>query len=475
VKPSHPHHHTADIPRIEWIAALHVGMMVLLATWALGGNVRWAQDSLTGLGLAGLLITATEAWNRRSLGKSAYSAFLWLAPLALLNVLVVVSTLRPSYRAALIESATVYFPLRGGPELLSTARPDLSWRALLLFDALFIPAFNLVLAVRSRTTLRRLFYAFEINASVLAVLGTLQKLSHARGLFFGEVRSPNATFFSTFIYHNHWGAFALLSVAVTTGVIFYSASHSRYRNFFHSPAFVATVALIGLALTIPLSTSRSCTALVTLFLAGVMMHALLRLRSAARNSPRHTWGTTSAVLTLFAVLLGGGYLFAKPFLAPRIQQTRTQLEQIRTTGSVGSRAQLYRETWSMAADRLAFGWGLGSYGTVFPQYNTQSGVEGLPQHYEDAHSDWLQSLAELGLVGSACRACLILLPLLSLRRVTPLQPIALYPLLGCATILGYAWVEFPFGNVAVVLCFWVLLFAAVRLAHLDAREREAQA
>ena len=57
------------------------------------------------------------------------------------------------------------------------------------------------------------------NAVVLAIFGTLQKLL-SNGLFFGAVPSPNARFFATFVYGNHWAAFAVLAAATASGRLF---------------------------------------------------------------------------------------------------------------------------------------------------------------------------------------------------------------------------------------------------------------
>ena len=42
-----------------------------------------------------------------------------------------------------------------------------------------------------------------------------------------------------------------------------------------------------------------------------------------------------------------------------------------------------------------------------------------------------------------------------------------YLLGGCGLILVYAWVEFPFGNPAVVILWWICFFAAVRYSRLE--------
>jgi uncharacterized membrane protein len=45
-----------------------------------------------------------------------------------------------------------------------------------------------------------------------------------------------------------------------------------------------------------------------------------------------------------------------------------------------------------------------------------------------------------------------------------------YLLAGCGLILLYATVEFPLGNLAVVLTWWVCFFSAVHYARLYDRE-----
>ena len=79
---------------------------------------------------------------------------------------------------------------------------------------------------------------------------------------------------------------------------------------------------------------------------------------------------------------------------------------------------LYHDTWRMARERLLFGWGMGSYPVVFALYNSQeSKVDRLPVIYHDAHSDWLQSVAELGLAGTALIGAAVALPALAMRRL----------------------------------------------------------
>jgi O-antigen ligase len=116
---------------------------------------------------------------------------------------------------------------------------------------------------------------------------------------------------------------------------------------------------------------------------------------------------------------------------------------------------------------------MASYPRVFTFYNQQVSVDRLPVYFEDAHSDWLQLVAELGLAGSLCIVLLVARPFFSIRKHRPLPPLAMYSFLGCTALVIYAVIEFPFGNNAVVASFWICFFAAIRLVQLEARERSA--
>jgi hypothetical protein len=95
--------------------------------------------------------------------------------------------------------------------------------------------------------------------------------------------------------------------------------------------------------------------------------------------------------------------------------------------------------------------------------------------YHDAHSDWLQAVAEHGLVGTTLLGLTGLVPLLRLRRRHFTSPLPAYLFVGCAAILLYAWIEFPFGNTAVVLVWWLCFFSAVHYARLQDREAPSPA
>jgi O-antigen ligase len=465
--PSGSHHLRPPLSWLEQAALVHAGVLLVFATWAFDGNVDWARRIISWWGSAGALITLGAA--RHGGGRRVLR---WLWPLLAFNLLVLASCLNPSFSMRTFDGEPLLVRSGGVPWLPGSAEPAASLRALWLFDGVFLPGLNLALCLRQRRALRWLLILATGNALVLSIFGTVQKLTGA-GLFFGLRESPNKFFFSTFIYHNHWGAFVVLSVATCAGLVFHYAGRREARDFWHSPASGGAVGLLFIAATAPLSESRSGTLLI-LLLAGVMlMHVLWHRRKKRRASTASlAWWLGGALAAAF-ILAVGIYKLDENGFKVRAELTREQIEQMRAAGDLGGRSALYRDTWQMARDRLWFGWGFDSYARVFMTYNTQKSVDGLPVFYAQAHSDWLQSAAETGLVGTTLIGLLGALPLLALRRHHCRHPLALYPLLGCALLLLYAWIEFPFECPAVAILFWLMFFAAVRYAQLTPAHDES--
>jgi O-antigen ligase len=456
---------------LEWVVLAHASILLLWTTWGFGGAAEWMHPYLTWWGVLGGLITLTALQHRESWRSGEMRVLWWLAPLAAFNGLVGLASLNPSLREINVTGEIALANTGGYRWLPSSARPQLAIPALLLFDALWITCFNIALIVRQRRALRGLLLLVAANALALSVFGTAQKLAHASGIYFGAVKTKQPYFFASFVYHNHWGAFMLLMLAAVIGLVWHYARSHVARNFFHSPAFGGLVVAFLLAATVPLSGSRSCTLALLLLGGGAFLHwilVLLRRRRQMNESAAPPLVGAAAALVLGTA---GIWFVARESITVRAALTRQQVETMVEHGSIGARSVLYRDTWKMARDKLWFGWGMESYPHVFSRfYNSQSSpVDRLPVFYRDAHSDWLQAFAEHGLVGTALIALSALVPLWEVRSRRLTNPLAQYLLAGCALVLLYAWVEFPFGNVSVVFSWWLCFFCAVQYTRLQSR------
>lgn len=455
---------------LEWIVFGHVAVFVITITWGFGGAADWLLPYFTWWGGLGVVPTFAALQDRTIRSEAWRHLRWWFAPIVVFNVLVLVGCLNPNLRTVHFGSENMLVNSGAKPWWPSSARPQLALEALALFDGIWLSCFNLILVVRRRRTLRSLLLLVVANCLVLAVFGSVQKLTHAKGLFFDSVPSPQIAFFSSFVYHNHWGAFTILMMSACLGLTWHYARRSEPRNFMHSPALAGLVAMFFLAVSIPLSTSRSCTLLAGVLLAAGFIHWFLRLVQKRRRYRESIVLPLAAATAVVLVALIGVWQFAHESILARTPQTQAQIREIISSGSIGSRSILYHDTWRMALDKRWFGWGMASYPYVFWLYNTQTAVDRLPVLYADAHSDWLQALAEYGFVGSTALALSVLGPLISVRRRYLAGILQCYLLGGCALLLLYAWIEFPFGNLAVDLTWWLCFFCALQYARLSSRD-----
>lgn len=458
---------TAAGPRWrETLALVHVGIFAAGAAWAYGGNVPWAGVVLTSWGALGAVLTA-GALVRPPIAATP-APWRWLIPLLAFDLFVMFSLFNPNYRAVAAGNVAGYveLPSLRWPALPSTARPAVSLAALGFFNGVYLSAFNLVLFVRRRSSLRALWLAVVANAAILAVFGTVQKLAGAAGPFFSTARSQQPFFFASFIYHNHWGAFALLSAAGALGLAGHYLWRDRTRPAGRTPAPATLIALLFLAVGITLSGSRSSSLLLAFLLAAGCVDATARWMRRGRERR-----LLPALLAAAALVVGGLFVYhiGGPVIDRRVADTRHLLGAMQTRGEYMPRRTLYRDSWALARERLAYGWGLGSYPTAFFSRNTQQFTPGdpVPHYFEDAHSDWLQSLAEVGLVGTALLIGAALLPWPGRLRSALAVPFSRFLLIGCGLLVLYAALEFPFGNRAVVILFWIAWFTAVQYARLD--------
>jgi O-antigen ligase len=457
---------------LEKLVLFHFGTLLVFTTWAFGGQAHWVRQGIAGWGAVGVLLFIAVCRARdKSSGEPSWPALRYLWPLWLYDVLVIASCFNPAFKYVVIageRSLVMGDPI---PWLPTAARPLLAWKELWQFNVIVLSTFNLFLVLPGRRAVRGLLFFLAINSTVLAVFGTFQKLVGAKGLWFGLVPSPNARFFATFIYHNHWGAFILLNTAVCLALLFHAFRRGGARDFWHSPVLMGAVVTLLMAASVPLSASRSCTMIIGLLLLGALTHFMLRVVRRQRERRASVALPVAGIILAALIATAAITYLGRDAIAERLNQTTAQLAPGAREATFGSRLTLYRDTWRMAAEKPVFGWGLESYAHVFRVFNTQRAVElwlWIP-FYAEAHNDWLQSLAEVGFVGTSLLALLVVLPLAAVpwRRVESVVP--RYLLAGCALLLLYAWVEFPFANPAVMLTFCATFYCALRYAALDLR------
>lgn len=463
-----PHSSPSDFrSKLSTLTVWHTAIFATATAWLFGGNIYWARVPLSCWGTLAIGLTAAGFFHRIRGSGSVIKPLIWLIPGLALIALIIISALNPSFEVRTYFDTKVFRPIEPVKWLPSSAIPGRSLRELWLYSGLYLTGFNVALNVSSLRQLRTLIIVLALNATVIAIMGTLQSLL-GLDLFFGLVESPNPAFFGSFIYHNHWGAYATLSLSLWLGASVWLARQDDGRGITHSPALVALLAAGFIVVAVPLSTSRSSTVMVSAFIIIASITEGIRIQ---RNAHRRKVSSRFRLIALTSgvvITLTATFVLAAPTIARRIATTQSQLSEMRAIGSIGERATLYNETWELFKKKPYTGWGFETWEMVFRR-NTNLTHRGdkLPIRYQEAHSDWLQSLSEVGGLGTGLLLAMVLIPLWSSRHQLIVERTSLYLLAGVTLISLYAWIEFPLANPAVALTFWITFFASVRYARIS--------
>ena len=215
---------------------------------------------------------------------------------------------------------------------------------------------------------------------------------------------------------------------------------------FQSRNNAASFLLLFLPLALHRAFSRTQLDLIPLALATLLVAALFATGSRAGAAlavletagllllcrpPRQAVLATLGVLA--AALATAGALFARFHEA-----------------TLGFRPEILASTFHMFRDRPLFGFGLGTFESVYPAYATFD--TGLVVNY--AHNDWAQLGAEGGVPAATCFGLLLIAAL----RVLRAQPWSI----GLIAVLLHALVDYPFARAGVALWFAILLGIATR-------------
>ena len=282
-----------------------------------------------------------------------------------------------------------------------TKQPPMNaWRLMMILGAPWL----LLLALRHGLRRRRA-YVFLGWVTVLAALavgafGVLNQKSN--GTILGYPVPYNTQCFGTFMSRNHAGVYLYLHAAIALGLTFWHirrAGDNVLRGGPHlAAAFVAFA--FGLLAALTGSTGGAAVALVLLLVAPLLAYWFGFPDS--RGSRRQIMLITGGALALAAASV---LLVAD--LDPIIGRFKMKAASYKATG-VDDRAPLRRATWALATEggasgRVWVGYGAGSYRWISPPYQAQQKElrrDGkLFYRAIHAHNDWLEMLAEWGVIG----------------------------------------------------------------------------
>ena len=315
--------------------------------------------------------------------------------------------------------------------------------ALLLCAILFVVDLS-----QSNRWLLRLWFTIGLVAGSIAFLGLLQKATGAQMIFWQTAPVWGATtFFATYYYHGNAGAYLNLVWPLTAGLAvraFTTPSHPGMRALWISMLIVTIAAVVA-------NTSRMAQLIALLLLIALSVQlgpAFLRKVSHTKKNVGLA-GTIAILLALFA--LGQ---------ATHLEQPLNRWQSVSERISTDARWRASRVAMSALCDIGFFGFGPGTFRSVFPFYNNVA-TKPAPGTWRFLHEDYLQTALEWGWLGSSLLALLffggIAIGIRSYKKSaaqawTPrrrlLQRLVAVALAGVAL---HALVDFPFQIASIQL------------------------
>src|SRR5262249_2994753 len=322
----------------------------------------------------------------------------------------------------------------------------------------------------SRKRLAALAGLLTIFGLALAIFALVQHFTWNGKLYWFRPNTVSTSAFGPFVNHNHFAGYMELLIPLPIGLIITRAVRGETRLLY---GFAA--AAMGIALVASLSRGGMISlaaALVFLILMSVRLvkpapdnRQPAHRRGAARRLPgglgRFTRISVPASRVLIVLAIAGAITAGLIWVGPD-QVTRRITEGQAASGNqekalFSKRAWVWRDTLSMIRANPLLGVGLGAYGTAFSIYTQSDGSIRVPQ----AHNDYLQVLADCGVVGGLIALWFLFLMFRAIWRGgrSP-DPLMAGLALGCAGsifgILVHSLFDFNLQLAGTALLFLVL-------------------
>jgi O-antigen ligase len=346
-------------------------------------------------------------------------------------------------------------PLRGSDAAFSfatashtlTLDQNATWLAVLrltLCLVFFAAALNYIITPKR---FRRTAITIIVFGALIAIFAILQKLVNPENIY-GARQSVQANIFGPYVNGHHFAALMEMTIGLSLGLFYSKAVKKEVRIIL----LVATV-LMGIGLT--MTGSRG--GMLSLF--GVL--AAVTILSLARKDKAE--GRQQKLL-----LVGGAFAFLVLMIGGALVLANDS-SMLRGLGLGGpaevsnGRLHFWYVALQIFKDNCVLGAGLDAFGVAFTRYDTWNGVFRI----EQAHNDYLQILADAGILGFACIAAFIYflfrrgLQVVFSTRDRFRRGVATGALAGCLGILLHSFFDFPLRTPANAFVFLLLAALAV--------------
>jgi O-antigen ligase len=225
---------------------------------------------------------------------------------------------------------------------------------------------------------RVLALIFTLYGFALAAFALLYGIS-PNGRLYWFYPTHGGWIYGPYVNHNHYAGLMELLAPIPLVLALSRMAEEKERI----AAGIAAAVMVG---TIFLSGSRG--GMLAIFVELAVLAAVLLRQKKRRFRAAIAAGAFAVVLISILTWLGGKELTS------RVSSISTES---RTEISGGMRLSIDRDAFRMFRHKPVLGWGLGTFPTVYPQFRSFY----TNFFVNEAHDDYLQLLAEMGLLGFA--------------------------------------------------------------------------
>ncbi len=304
--------------------------------------------------------------------------------------------------------------------------------ALGLFFSVSLTLLNSASRIRKVVILIAVFgFAYAFYAILQSVLSP--------GKIYGIYESRFAVPFGSFVNRHNFAAYMEMTIGLPLGMLFAGAVERDKRLL-----YITGIALMGVALL--MSGSRGG---LIAFLAQVIF--LIILTTGAKSRKRLILKVAFSSVLIAGIVIGSLFIGGESSLT-RIAETAT------SSDITTDRGHIWAVTTTVIARNLPLGAGFGALGVAYTPYDTYSGLERV----EQAHNDYLQVVADAGLVGAAIGLFFLFwLFKFGLNAAnsanTYRRGVAIGALAGCFAVLVHSIFDFVLHTTAISILFISLM------------------
>ena len=404
---------TRALPRVDWIVLYGCLGLLLFGPLAFGAVETWSAFVMEA-GAAGLL--AVWLWPRL---RGDETPIRW----------------NPLFAPMLAFAGLVVWQLVTG----LTSYRYVTWTSALLFSSFGILCFLMTQALRRAEEIVRCGIVMSVFGFALAFFAVIQDLSSNGRIYWLRLPRSGGWIYGPYVNHNHYAGLMEMLFPIALAMCL-------SRRVDGAPKIALGVAAAFMASTIVLCGSRG--GVIALVVQLALASAFVAI---PRKSPRVALmlGAALAGAALWVLLVGG------TGVADRLSTFHSEAH---TELSTGLRLTVTRDCLRMLQARPVFGFGLGSFPTAYPPF--QSFYSNI--FVNEAHNDYAQLLVEMGLAGFAVMVWFVALTLQAAWRklrggkLGVNGGLALAGGLGCVGILVHSFFDFNLQVASNAAWFYML-------------------